>query len=135
MEPVRLSLEANASESSLIGLMVEQVASQSIGEREARALARAGEEIFQYAAERSAGSTVAIEMTRVPYAARLAIEFNTENFDPGLFNLTGKINPDDDDLADLALLIASRSVDRFDIAMRPGSPVRLTLEKDRVYPD
>ena len=134
MRPVRLSLEAQPSESSIVGLFVGHMAARTLGDREARALARAGEEIFQYAAERSGGTAVQIEVTHVPYAARLAIEFSAAAFDPGIFNLTGQINPDAEDLSDLALLIASRSVDRFDIAMRPGEPIRLTLEKDRGYP-
>jgi hypothetical protein len=134
MGPLELSLEARAGDAETVGLVLQRGAGARIGEAGARALARAGEEVFDWVAAAAPGARIRYALSPAPFAARLEIEFPAAGFAPGIFNLTSGLDLDSDDLQDLPLLIAARSVDRFGLALEPGAPVRLRLEKERADP-
>ena len=130
----RLTLDADLLFNDVVRLFIERAATPAIGANDAQELARAGEETFTYVAEQSPGTQVRFLLDPRPYAALLDIEFDGVNFSPAMFNITRTVDLDDDALIDLPLLLAARSVDRFDLAAPPGEAIRIRLQKDRVYP-
>lgn len=134
MSPHRLTLDADLLLTDVVRLFIERAATPAIGAEDAQELARAGEETFTYVAEQSPGTSVRFILDPRPYAALLDIAFDGVNFSPAMFNITRTVDLDDDALMDLPLLLAARSVDRFDLDVQPGEPVRIRLQKDRFYP-
>ena len=134
MPPHRLTLDADLVLTDVVRLFIERAATPAIGADDAQELARAAEETFTYVAEQSRGTPVRFVLDPRPYAALLDIDFDGVNFSPAMFNLTRTLDLDDDALIDLPLLLAARSVDRFDLDLQPGEPVRIRLQKDRFYP-
>jgi hypothetical protein len=135
MRRLTLGIEALAEQAELVGGTIARAAEAAIGADGARALARAGEEVFADAAERVPGAEVRFTLDCLAYRAVLEIAFDDAGFDPAAFNLAHGRGLDDalDNLPGLPLLIASRSVDSFDLSLAPGEPVRIRLEKDRRY--
>lgn len=107
-----------------------------LGPSAALKLTLACEEVFGYLARVSPpDETVTLEARGGGYYVRLAFHFTTREFDLRLFNLTAHLSPDDEDaLADLGLLIASRSVERFQLVDDAQEGVALLLFKDKEYP-
>ena len=140
MRRLTLGIEALAEQAELVGTTIARAAEPAIGEAGARALARAGEEVFAQAAERVPGTEVRFVLEARAHVVVLDIAFDDAGFDPAAFNLARGIDLSRgldltmDDLPGLPLLIASRSVDRFDLSLEAGAPVRIRLEKDRLYP-
>lgn len=140
MTTLTLGIEAQPDQAELVATTIEQAAltghgtGQGLDAAGARALARAAEETFAHVIARAPGARVDFSLKRLPHAARLDIAFAEPGFDPAAFNLTHGLDLEGGELEDLALLIASRSVDRFDLTLEPGEPVRIRLEKDRLFP-
>ncbi|WP_419897666.1 hypothetical protein [Roseomonas sp. USHLN139] len=136
MTTLTLGIEAQPEQAELVATTIEQAAltGARLDAAGARALARAAEETFAHVVARAPGTQVDFALHRLPHAARLDIAFAEPGFDPAAFNLTHGLDLEGGELEELALLIASRSVDRFDLSLEPGEPVRIRLEKDRPYP-
>jgi hypothetical protein len=139
MRRLTLGIEALAEQAELVGETIARAAEAAIGADGARALARAGEEVFADVAERVPGAEVRFALECMAYRAVLEIDFDDAGFNPAAFNLAHGLDLQRgledalDALPGLPLLIASRSVDRFDLSLAPGAPVRIRLEKDRRY--
>ena len=103
---------------------------------EALKLTLACEEVFSYLCHLSSpDEPISIEITGGGYFARLEIPLNSRTFNPRRLNLTASVSPDDAaDLEDMGLLIASRSVDRFQILSGAPGSLKLVLIKERAYP-
>jgi anti-sigma regulatory factor (Ser/Thr protein kinase) len=107
-----------------------------LGEKEARALTLATEEIFAYLCR--IGSTdqgVEIRCSRGSYYVQIDVLSPVEDFNMRLFNLTATVSLEDEAaLEEIGLLIASRFVDRLEVRQQMRQGVRLTLIKEKVYP-
>jgi anti-sigma regulatory factor (Ser/Thr protein kinase) len=110
---------------------------QALGleEKEALLLTLAGEEIFLYLCQRASDNKIEIKCNGGGYYVGVEFTIPVENLDLRAFNLTTKIMPDEEtSLDDLGLVLASRSVDRFQIWEEKGRGLHLRLIKERAYP-
>ena len=130
----RLTLDADVAFNDVVRVFVERGSARVLGADGVADLARAGEEVFTYVAEQAGGTSVRFSLEPRPYAAFLEVAFDGVAISPSSFNLTHDVDPDDELQLDLPLLLAARSVDRFDIDLEPGAPVRIRLQRDRSYP-
>jgi hypothetical protein len=107
-----------------------------LGRPEALALTLATEELFSYLCGLAAPEQeVGIRCTSGGYYVRADFDFPVEAFNMKAFNLTATVSFDDEaSLMEMGLLIAARSVDRFQVA-EGGDGVQLTLVKEKVYPE
>jgi hypothetical protein len=140
MRKLTLGIAALPQQAELVGTTIARAVEPALGPDGAQALARAGEEVFADVAERLPGAEVRFLLECRAHAATLQLEFDDPGFDPAAFNLARGLDLSrgidhlPDALPGLPLLIASRSVDRFDLDIGPGAPVRIRLERDRRYP-
>jgi hypothetical protein len=115
----------------------EQVAGAfGFGQREISGLVLAVEEIYSCYLDQLAG-TASIDLTldNERYQLRLAIRFRMAHPSLRAFNLTYRIDPDDEaSLAGLGLMIAARSVTRLNIEFGSDEQVCLHLIREREYP-
>ena len=95
------------------------------------------EEIFSYlAGSGEQGKTITIESENGGYYVRVKFLFADCDFDPHAFNLTTKASPDSEKgLAEMGLLIASRSVDRLEMLHNSETGLGVSLVKDKTYPE
>lgn len=107
-----------------------------LGERESLAVRLAAEEIFSYLCHRvCGGAPVEIASLGSLSHVRLEFRFNVSALEMSALNLTSAVSLEsDDDLADMGLVIASRTVDRLYIATEPPDRVVLAVEQDKAYP-
>ena len=110
---------------------------QGLGKPEALALTLAAEEVFSYLCRvvpPEAGG-IEIHSSGGGYYVRLDFVFPTAALDMRMFNITATLSlADDNDLDQMVLLLASRSVDRFQMEPAEGNRLRLTLIKEKTYP-
>ena len=106
------------------------------GQREIAGLVLAVEEIYSYYLEQLAGTAgIDLVLDNDQYQLRLAIRFRMAHPNLRAFNLTYRIDPDDDEsLAGLGLMIAARSVTRLSIEFGSDEQVCLQLIREREYP-
>lgn len=110
---------------------------QGLGEPEALALTLAAEEVFSYLCRvvPPEGGGIEIHSSRGGYYVRLDFVFPAAALDMRMFNITATLSlADDNDLDQMGLLLASRSVDRFQMEPAEGNRLRLTLIKEKTYP-
>ena len=97
------------------------------------ALTLASEEIFMHVSKAGrASNDLEIVCSKGSYFIRVRFLFDDDEFDLQAFNLTATISFDnEDDLDKMGLLLASRSVDRFEFVRERNHPARLTLIKEK----
>jgi anti-sigma regulatory factor (Ser/Thr protein kinase) len=107
-----------------------------LGQKEAKALTLATEEIFAYLCR--IGSTdqgVEVRCSGGSHYVQIDFLSPVEDFNMRLFNLTATVSIEDEAaLEEIGLLIASRFVDRLEVRQQLGQGVRLTLIKEKAYP-
>lgn len=114
----------------------ESVKALGFGQVEADRLRLAAEEVFLYLCDTApAGEDLEIEILDHVYYVKVRFLFPSMQFDPYALNLTARITPDDEDMKNLGLLIASRSVDHFYIQQGRKGGLVLTLVKEKCYPE
>ncbi|MBS1227685.1 MAG: hypothetical protein H6R17_962 [Proteobacteria bacterium] len=106
------------------------------GQREIAGLVLAVEEIYSCYLNQLAGiASIDLRLDDERYQLRLDIRFRMAHPMLQAFNLTYRIDPDDEDsLAGLGLMIAARSVTRLSIEFGSDEQVCLQLIREREYP-
>lgn len=107
-----------------------------LDEPEALALTLATEEIFAYLCQYAAPNrSVDISCASGGYYVRADFAFSAHEFNLRAFNLTSTVSLDTESgLAEMGLVLASRSVDRFQVSHAAERGLRLTLIKEKSYP-
>ena len=134
---VSMTLPADTGFLSLAVTFVEKAGTGlGLGRPEALALTLATEELFSYLCGLAApDQEVQIRCTGGGYYVRADFDFPVEDFNMEAFNLSATVCFDDEaSLQEMGLLIAARSVDRFQVA-EGGEGVQLTLVKEKTYPE
>lgn len=98
-------------------------------------LTLACEETFTYICSISKEiRSLAMKVTNGLYYVRVQFLFNAADFDPRAFNLTAQASPEDEKgLDEMGLIIASRSIERFQIFYNTDG-ISLVLIKEKSYP-
>ncbi|MEN6391574.1 MAG: hypothetical protein ABFD04_14270 [Syntrophomonas sp.] len=104
--------------------------------KDALALTLSVEEVYGYMCSHSDNiENVKMECKNGLYYMQVDFIFSGRNLNLRAFNLCTRINPEDENqLEEIGLLIAARSVDRLYLADDPGGAVRLSLYKEKTYP-
>ncbi|MBW1910244.1 MAG: hypothetical protein JRJ11_11990 [Deltaproteobacteria bacterium] len=134
---VSLNVQADAVFLPLATSFVENAAvGLGLGHAEALSLTLATEEIFSYLCQMALpDQAIEIRCSSGGYYVRADFHFSVKDFNMRAFNLTATVSVDDEaSLEEMGLLIASRSVERFQIAEEKGRGVQLTLVKEKKYP-
>jgi len=107
-----------------------------LGKTEALKLRLASEEIFSYLCERVCrGKSVEMICRGGLFYARVEFHFSVSALDMGALNMTTAVSLDgDDDLMQMGLIIASRTVDRLYISTGMQNAIVLAMEQDKAYP-
>ncbi|MEQ8170547.1 MAG: hypothetical protein ABRQ38_16795 [Candidatus Eremiobacterota bacterium] len=107
-----------------------------LGEKEKFQLVLATDEVFTYLCQHSKSQDIInIRCTDITYSVKIEFIFPVNELNLKMFNITSTISPDSkDDIEELGIFIASRSVDRFQIINDHHGNMILTLYKDRKYP-
>lgn len=107
-----------------------------LGKNESLKLRLAAEEIFSYLCNRVCrGEPLEILCKGGISYARIEFHFSVSALDMGALNMTTAVSFDgDDDMTDMGLVIASRTIDRFYITAGIQNRVVLAMEEDKVYP-
>jgi len=105
-----------------------------LGEKEKFQLVLATDELFTYLC-RNTDDIINIRCTDITYSVKLEFIFPVNELNLKMFNITSKISPDNkNDIEEMGVFIASRSVDRFQVRNDNHGNLVLTLYKDRTYP-
>ena len=106
------------------------------GQREIAGLTLAVEEIYSCYLEQLAGiASIDLALADERYQLRLDLRFRMAHPKLQAFNLTYRVDPDDEgSLAGLGLMIAARSVTRLSIELGRDEQVGLQLIREREYP-
>lgn len=133
---LRLNVSARTSFLPVATAFIEKSAlALGLEEREALLLTLATEELFLYLCQTTSGREVEIQCSGGSYYVRAEFSILVENLNLRAFNLTTKITPEEEiSLDDLGLVLASRSVDRFQIWEEKGRGMHVSLIKERAYP-
>jgi hypothetical protein len=117
------------------GFAEDAARSLGLGRREALAMRLAAEEIFLHLCKvATSGNRIEMTCTGGGYFVELAFLFR-DRIPLHAFNLTATISLDDDaSLDEMGLLLASRSVDRFEIREAARDRIILSLIKEKAYP-
>lgn len=141
MEPenrkeVSLALAAISSLMPVATAFVEKSAlAFGLEEKGALLLTLSTEEIFLHLCQTTPDQKVEIRCAGGGYYVQVEFEIPIEDLNLKAFNLTARINPEDERLLeDLGLVLASRSVDRFRIWEEKGRGLHLVLIKEKEYP-
>lgn len=107
-----------------------------LGRDEALNLSLATEEIFSYLSrEVCVGKPIEIECENGLYYTRVCFRLVAPALNLGGLNITSAVAADDETgLADMGLMLASRSVDRLSIIAETQNRICLSLEKEKAYP-
>jgi hypothetical protein len=104
-------------------------------EKEALLLTVSAEEIFVHLCESASGKEVEIQCAGGGYYVQTEFTIPVENLNLRAFNFSTRIKPDEEAfLEDLGLVLASRSVDRFQVWEEKGQGLHLRLIKEKNYP-
>jgi len=133
-----LRLPADETYLPLATSFVEEAATTfRFGQNEALSLTLATEEVFVHLVKGviSDRAPVEISCTNGGYHIRVDFDFPAARLDLRAFNLTASVAPgDESSLEEMGLLLASRSVDRFQLVQNETGTLHLSLVKDRAYP-
>jgi len=118
------------------GFVEKSALAFGLEQKEALALTLATEEVFLYLCRISApGKGLEIHCRFTGYCVETEFVFEAAGFQMKAFNLTATPSFEDEAATrETGLLIASRLVDRFQLGIT-GPHLRLTLVKDKVYPE
>jgi hypothetical protein len=108
-----------------------------LGRDEVLGLKLAAEEVFVHLCRvvMPGGGPLQIHCSGGGYYVRTVFSFQTDAFDMRGFNLTASVSVEEDaDLCEMGLVIASRSVERFQLNREKGGGLRLILIKEKSYP-
>ncbi len=107
-----------------------------LGKNESLKLQLASEEIFSYLCERVCrGNPVEMICRGGLFYARVEFHFSVSALDMGALNMTTAVALESDDaLAQMGLVIASRTVDRLYMTAGLHNAVVLAMEQDKAYP-
>ncbi|RPI21411.1 MAG: hypothetical protein EHM61_24830 [Acidobacteria bacterium] len=108
-----------------------------LGQSEALSLTLATEEVFLHLVKAVISDRDCIEIgcTNGGYRVRVDLDFPAARLDLRTFNLTASVTPtDESSLEEMGLLLASRSVDQFQLVQLESARLRLGLFKERAYP-
>ena len=107
-----------------------------LGKNEALKLRLASEEIFAYLCDRVCrGSMVDVICRGGLFYARVEFQFSVSALDMGALNMTTAVSLEgDDDMTQMGLVIASRTVDRLFISTGMQNAIILAMEQDKAYP-
>jgi hypothetical protein len=134
---VSLQAPTRAAYVPLVNAFVKN-ASLAFGLDESRALelVLATEEIFTHLSQSAALSwTVDITCANGGYYVRVDFALPAKGINLRAFNLTSRVSLENDaGLDEMGLVLASRSVDRFQVSHETGPGLRLTLLKEKSYP-
>ncbi|MBN1277577.1 MAG: hypothetical protein JXA35_08800 [Deltaproteobacteria bacterium] len=133
-----IRLFATAAFTPLAMAFVEKAAvGLKLGQTEAMSLTLATEEIFSYLCRiATSDQPVEIHCSSGGYYVRADFLFPSDDFNMRAFNLTATVSFDDEaSLEEMGLLIASRAVERFYISEEKGKRLRLSLIKEKAYPE
>lgn len=121
----------------VVTTFVEQTArAMTLANSDALALTLAAEEVFAYLCRlTTSGRNLTIRCTNTGYGVRTDFSFSAANFSLRAFNLTATVSADDTaSLDEMGLLIASRSVDRFEFSEDRDHMLHLSLIREKRYP-
>lgn len=107
-----------------------------LGRNESLKLRLAAEEIFSYLSCRVCRGTPleVLCVGRISYV-RVEFHFSVSALDMGSLNMTTAVSFDqEDDIAEMGLVIASRTIDRLHITAGTQNRVVLAMEEDKAYP-
>jgi len=133
---IKLTIPASPSLLPVATAFIEKSA-QTLGleEKEALMLTLAGEEIFLHLCQEAAETEVAIHCVGRGYYVQTDFNIPAENLNLRAFNFSTPIKPEEEtSLEDLGLVLAARSVDRFQIWEEKGQGLVLRLVKEKKYP-
>lgn len=107
-----------------------------LGRNESLNLRLAAEEIFSYLCDRVCrGKPVEVVCSGGLFFARVEFHFSVSTLDMGALNLTTSVSlAGEEDMAQMGLVIASRTVDRLFISTSAQEAVALAIEQDKAYP-
>ncbi len=99
-------------------------------------LGLATEEIFAYLSNRvCGGAPLEIRCVNGIFYTRVEFRFSVSDLNMGALNMTASAScAGDDDLAEMGLVIAARTIDRLNIIAERHQRVCLVIEKDKDYP-
>lgn len=122
--------------SDVIALTENLSVTHTFDDRETSSLTLAAEEIFLYLCQTgSPGEKVDITASGGLYYAQLDFIFSETELDFRAFNLTYKPDYENEEgIAELGLLLASRQVDQFSLTREPNHMLRLAVVKEKRYP-
>lgn len=108
----------------------------SMAEREAMFLTLAAEEVFNYLVQAGArGESVRMGLSDGGYYIKLDFIFSDRSLNLRAFNLSNRIDlTDENQLDEIGLLIAARTVDRILIEFNKQGSIQLSLIKHKSYP-
>ncbi len=108
-----------------------------LAQSEALDLRLAAEEVFYHVCRIAPadGGWVEVRCSGGGYYAQLDFTFPSVEFDMRAFNICTSISmADDDEVEQMGLFLASRSVDRFRMSREDGRRLKLSLVKEKAYP-
>jgi hypothetical protein len=107
-----------------------------LGRTESLKLSLATEEIFSYLSGNVCrGEIIDIRCVNGISYARVEFRFSVSILDMGALNIAASIACDnEDDMAEIGLAIASRTIDRLNIIVERQNRICLAIEKDKDYP-
>ncbi|HAJ25682.1 MAG TPA: hypothetical protein DCG53_00280 [Syntrophus sp. (in: bacteria)] len=107
-----------------------------LGRDESLKLSLATEEIFSYLSSNVCrGESVDIRCVNGLSYVRVEFRFSVSALDMGALNIAASVTCDnDDDMPEMGLAIASRTIDRLNIMAERQNRVCLAIEKDKDYP-
>ena len=138
LRQVRLTAPVDLGFLSTVTSVVENAAqTYRLGSEGSLKLVLATEEIFSYLCRIGRPEdTMSIECADYWYYVRVDMVLPVQPLSMEAFNLTARFSPDSEsDLDDLGLLIAARSVDRFQMEEQYPAGMRLILIKEKSYPE
>lgn len=134
-----LSLELELSSEMLdvfLAVVEKSALAFTMAEREAMFLTLAAEEVFTFLAQAGAkGEAVRIVLSDGGYYIRLDFIFPDRSLNLRAFNLSNRIDLNDENqLDEIGLLIAARTVDRILLELNKQGSIQLSLIKHKSYP-
>ncbi len=133
-----LRVPAGESFLPLVTSFVEKIALiLGLAKAEALSLTLATEEVFLHLCRviLPQGGDVEVDCLSGGYHVRVDFRFPARDFNLRAFNLTATVSvADEAALEEMGLVLASRSVDRFQLTRQEGQGLRLRLIKEKAYP-
>jgi hypothetical protein len=125
--PAFLPVATTFTEKAATALGLEEI--------EALSLTLATEEIFLHLCQKAPGKAITISCRGGSYFVQVEFEVPVEDLNLRAFNFTSRASLEEEShWEDLGLILASRSVDRFEIWEERGRGLHLIIYKEKKYP-